>query len=90
MRNAGGRAALHDLGRGGEAYAAAERIGGSLGFVEQVRGDGEAAAPARGGRWTWEAVRQRVCAAIGVAPDAVAGGGRVPAVSGAREGIASL
>ncbi len=33
---------------------------------------------------------QRVCAAVGVAPGALAGGGRAPAVSRARAGIAYL
>ena len=91
-RSAGGWAGVAALRRGREAYLADERILGQPAFVEQVRREAEAALAAHSHRRTVTlgAVVQRVSAAIGVTPQAVAGGGRRPALSRAREGIAYL
>ena len=59
--------------------------------MEQVRREAEAALAAPRRRpVALDAVVRRVCAAVSVAPEAVAGGGRRPALSRAREGIAYL
>ncbi len=91
-RSAGGWAGVAALRRGREAYVGDERILGQPAFVEQIRREAEAAlaVPSRRRPVTLDAVVRRVCAAVGVAPGAVAGGGRRPALSRAREGIAYL
>ena len=91
-RSAGGWAGVAALRRGREAYLADERILGSPGFVEQVRREAEAALAVHNRRRTvtLHTVVDRVCATVGVAPAAVAEGGRRTAFSRAREGIAYL
>ncbi len=91
-RSAGGWEALRALRRGRERWAADERILGSGAFVDQVRAEVERAETgrARGRRVTAEALLQRVGAAVGIDPEALRGGGRRPALSRAREGVAYL
>src|SRR5574341_202156 len=86
-RSAGGWAGVRALRRGREAYRGEERILGQTAFVEQIRAAAEAAlpAPAWYRRVTLDRVLARVCAALGLAP-----GGRAPALSRAREGMAYL
>jgi REP element-mobilizing transposase RayT len=91
-RSAGGWAGVRALRRGREAYVGDERILGQTAFVEQIRAEAEAALAAhtRYRRITLDTVLQRVGAAVGVAPASLTGGGRAPALSRAREGIAYL
>ena len=60
--------------------------------MERLLREAEQAGPHRGaGKGvTLEALRRRVCRAVGVRPEAVAGGGRQAAFAAARAGIAYL
>ena len=91
-RSAGGWAGVRELRRGREAYLADERILGQTAFVEQIRTEAEAAltAQARYARVPLAKLLAQVCAAVGIAPETLAGGGRPAALSRAREGIAYL
>ena len=92
VRSAGGWAAVRALRRGRAAVAGDARVLGRPAFVTALHHAVEAATAARA-RWrrvTRAALVQAVCRAVGVTPDAIAGGGRVPAVSQARAGIAFL
>jgi hypothetical protein len=94
LRSAGGWAAVRELRRGREGYAADERILGGTEFVESLRQEVERTEILR------TRVRQRVpdLASLisrvarvgGVAPEALMGGGRRAAVSRARDGLAYL
>jgi len=90
VRSAGGWAAVTALRRGREAYRGDERILGSAEFVEQCQRAVEAAAAARPRRLLAATVVARVCRQVGIAPAALTGGGRRPAVSRPRAGIAYL
>ncbi|HEY7678158.1 MAG TPA: transposase [Candidatus Methylomirabilis sp.] len=94
VRSLGGWAAVRNLGRGRERWVSDERVLGSSAFVEALRTEADRAAVrterARAHRLTREGVVQAVCRAVGVAPGALPGGGRLPAVSRARAGIAYL
>ncbi len=89
-RSLGGWAAVATLRRGREAYAGDERILGGPAFVDQLRREAETAHPARARRLALATLVDRVCAHVGIAPDALQGGGRTPVVSRARAGIAYL
>jgi len=94
LRSAGGWAAVRELRRGREGYAADERILGGIEFVEGLRQEIERTETFR------TRVRQkvpdlaslipRVASIGGVTPEALKGGGRRPAVSRARDGLAYL
>ncbi len=88
IRSLGGWAAVATLRRGREAYAGDERILGSPDFVDQLRREAETAHPAPARRLALATLVGRVCAHVGIAPDALQGGGRTPAVTRARAGIA--
>jgi len=90
LRSAGGWAAVAALRRGREAYAGDERVLGSTAFVEALRA--QTAAPEEAGvrAPTLAALCARVCAAVGLRPAHLAGGGRSPAAVTARAGIAYL
>jgi putative transposase len=94
IRSLGGWEALESLRRGRERWTSDERILGSSAFVEACLREVEQQS-ARVGRQPkrrlpLETIVLRVCRAAGVPPEAPAGGGRLPAVSRAREGIAYL
>jgi REP element-mobilizing transposase RayT len=91
-RSAGGWAGVRELRRGREASLADERILGQTAFVERIRAEAETAlgARARYARVSLPKVLEQVGAAVGVAPDSLAGGGRAAGLSRAREGIAYL
>jgi len=91
-RSAGGWAGVRELRRGREAYLGDERILGGTAFVDQVRAEAEAALTAQGryARVSLATLLAQVGAAVGVPPQALAGGGRAAAFSRAREGIAYL
>jgi hypothetical protein len=76
--------------RGREAYAADERILGSPAFVEAVRREVEAAAPAVHRAVALEPLVARVCRALALPPTRLMGGGRAPRVTRARAGLAYL
>jgi REP element-mobilizing transposase RayT len=88
VRSAGGWSAVASLRRGREAYLSDERILGSPEFVEAVRREvARGSQPPARPLPLAELVR-RVCESCGVAPEALTGRGRRPAVSQARAGIA--
>jgi hypothetical protein len=67
-----------------------ERILGSREFVAALQRTVDAAAPAQAPRVALATVITRVCRQLGLAPDALTGGGRRTAVQRARAGIAYL
>lgn len=88
LRSQGGWAAVAALRRGREAYQGDERLLGSSAFVEDYRRTIAAAAPTPP-RLSIAPLIARVCRHLGVPPTALAGGGRTPALTRARAGIAS-
>jgi REP element-mobilizing transposase RayT len=89
LRSHGGWAAVTALRRGREAYQADERILGSSAFVEDYRRAVAASSPTPP-RLSLEALIARVCRHVAVPRTALAGGGRTPALTRARAGIAYL
>jgi REP element-mobilizing transposase RayT len=89
LRSQGGWAAVAALRRGREAYQGDERILGSSAFVEGYRRALAAAAPVAR-RIALDTLRARVCREVGIPPTALAGGGRTPALTRARAGLAYL
>jgi REP element-mobilizing transposase RayT len=90
LRSQGGWAAVAALRRGREAYLGDERVLGSTAFVDQLRRAVEAAEAPRPRQLPLDALVARVCAQVGIAPPALAAGGRTPQASRARAGIAYL
>ena len=90
IRSLGGWAVVQTLRQGREAYAGDERILGTAAFVEQVRAAGAPATGGARGRVTLAGVLAAVAATTGLAPDALAGGGRASRLARAREGVAYL
>ena len=90
VRSLGGWEAVKALRRGREAYAGDERILGSAAFVETLQQTLRPAAPAPGGAPALADLVQRVCTSLQLHPASLQGGGRKPAVSRARAGIAYL
>ena len=89
LRSQGGWAAVTALRRGREAYQGDERILGGGEFVEAYRRAIAAATPALS-RISLATLRTRVCRHVGVASTALPGGGRTPALTRARAGMAYL
>jgi REP element-mobilizing transposase RayT len=89
-RSLGGWAAVAALRRGREAYASDERILGSPAFVDQLRREVATTHPTPASRPALATLVARVCRHVGIAPTALQGGGRTPAISRARAGIAYL
>jgi len=89
VRSAGGWAGVARLRRGREAYASDERVLGDTEFVIKLREAVEAAEPVPS-RASLDEVVVRVCRAVGIRAETLRGGGRRPANSRAREGIAYL
>ena len=92
IRSAGGWAAVQELRRGREGYVGDERILGGTEFVERIRHEVEERKPQeqRQPEITLDGVVKRVCQAVGVRVEEVAGSGRRAAVSRARAGVAYL
>jgi REP element-mobilizing transposase RayT len=89
LRSHGGWVGVTALRRGREAYQGDERILGGGEFVEDYRRAITAATPVPS-RLSLDTLRTRVCRHVGVPPTALAGGGRTPALTRARAGIAYL
>jgi REP element-mobilizing transposase RayT len=89
-RSLDGWVAVAALRRGREAYAGDERILGRPAFVEQLRREVEPARPVPARRLALATLVERICRHVGIAPAALQGGGRTPAVTRARAGIAYL
>jgi len=90
VRSAGGWRAVHQLRRGREAYLSDERVLGSTEFVEELLRHVEAPTLPSPKQISLTILIRRVCAAVGIRPEALTGSGRPPYVSRAREGIAYL
>ncbi len=94
VRSAGGWAAVRELRRGREGYAADERVLGRTEFVETLLREivQEDARRARARRRVPDLpiLMARVARAGGVTPEALAGGGRRRDVGRARDGLAYL
>ena len=94
IRSLGGWQALGSLRRGREGWTSDERILGNSAFVEaclrEVEWQAARVERQRKRSPSLDEVVARVCRAVGVPPEAPGAGGRRPAVSRAREGIAYL
>jgi putative transposase len=90
LRSQGGWVAVAALRRGREAYQGDERILGGSEFVARLRRTAEDQATPRPTPGTLETLMARVCAQVGMAPLALAAGGRTSQASRARAGIAYL
>jgi putative transposase len=90
VRSAGGWAAVQALRHGRESYTADERVLGSSAFVEALQREVAAAHQAARPRQALAPLLGRVCAAVGIQPEALQGSGRRPAVTQARAGLAYL
>jgi hypothetical protein len=90
VRSLGGWAAVQALRRGREQYATDERILGSSAFVATLQKEIEIAPATRRPPVPLEAIVERVCAAVRIAPTVLQEGSRRAAVCRAREGIAYL
>ena len=90
MRSLGGWGSLLALRQSRAAYAGDARILGSSQFVAQMQREG--ASPPQPSPYSapLESLCARVCAHGGIPAEALPGGGRVPAVTRARAGIAYL
>jgi REP element-mobilizing transposase RayT len=89
LRSHGGWTAVAALRRGREAYHGDERILGTSDFVEAYRRAVAAAAPAPP-TVSLDSLITCVCRHTGIAPTALAGGGRTPTLTRARAGLAYL
>jgi len=89
LRSLGGWGGLTALRRGRETYLGDARVLGSSDFVEQLQREAASPFPPPPA-WSLETLRARVCAHVGTTPAALQGGGRLPAVTRARAGIAYL
>ena len=90
LRSLGGWAGLSALRRGREAALGDPRVLGSSEFVAQLQRE---LPPRRAGLlppWSLERLCAHICAHLEIRPAALHGGGRRPAVSRARAGIAYL
>lgn len=90
LRSLGGWAGLTALRRGREAALGDPRVLGSGEFVAQLQQELPARQHRLGPACTLEALCTAVCTQVGIAPTVLAGGGRAPAVTRARAGIAYL
>jgi putative transposase len=90
IRSLGGWEAVAALRRGREAYQGDERILGSGEFVEACRRHAEAQVVPRTPGVSLDTLLARVCRQVGIAPVALAAGGRTARASRARAGIAYL
>ena len=90
LRSLGGWAGLAALRRGREAYLGDPRVLGRPDFVAALQRESRPPGQPLGPAWPLERLCARVCAHVGIAPTALAGGGRTPALSRARAGIAYL
>ena len=90
VRSAGGWGALGALRRAKDAVAGDARVLGGGEFVERLWRETQAARTLPPSRLSLETVIARVCRWTGITAAEIGGGGRRPAVTRAREGIAHL
>lgn len=90
VRSAGGWTGVQALRRGREHFATDERVLGSPAFVEALRQDVEVQRGRDQRGRSMEVLIERVCESVGVSPEALEGGSRLPDVCRVREGIAYL
>jgi putative transposase len=94
LRSVGGWEAVQELRRGRKHYAGDERVLGSSAFVERLRQELRVSTGQEGRArlhtLSEEELITHVCQEVGVAMDALRGGGRRAVVSRARAGIAYL
>jgi len=90
LRSAGGWAGLTALRRARAAYVGDARVLGGSDFVARVQREGGPELEPPVLACSLETLRARVCAQVGITPEALQGGGRLPAVPRARAGIAYL
>jgi putative transposase len=90
LRSLGGWTGLTALRRSREAYLGDARVLGRSAFVERLQQAIAPRLPAPPPDGLLETLCNHVCAHVGIAPDALSGGGRLPAVTRARAGIAYL
>ncbi len=90
LRSLGGWAGLAALRRGREAYLGDARVLGSSDFVAAVQRELSPRVQRLVPACTLETLCAHICAHVGIAPAALQGEGRGPAVSRARAGIAYL
>jgi hypothetical protein len=90
VRSLGGWAAVQALRRGREEFAGDERVLGSSEFVATLQQElaRQQTAPTRS--FPLDTIIQCVCAAVGVSPETLRQGSRLPTVCRAREGAAYL
>ena len=89
LRSLGGWQAVTALRRGREAYRGDERVLGSTAFVAALQ-RAATPTPAAPPAPTVAVLCAHVCAAVGLTPAQLAGGGRTPPAVAARAGIAYL
>ena len=90
LRSQGGWRAVAELRRGREAYLGDERILGGSAFVEALRRTVERQGVPHPRALPLATLVARACQHVGIAPRQLQGGGRRPAISRARAGIAYL
>ncbi len=90
VRSLGGWGSLIALRQSRAAYAGDARILGSNQFVEQMQREVESPPQPSPFSDPLESLCARVCAHVGIPAEALPGGGRLPAVTRARAGIAYL
>ena len=90
VRSVGGWGSLIALRQSRAAYAGDARILGSSQFVEQMQREVESPRQPSPFSDPLESLCARVCAQVGLPAEALPGGGRLPAVTRARAGIAYL
>jgi len=90
LRSLGGWAGLTALRRGREAYLGDARVLGSSAFVAAVQRELSPRVQRLVPACPLARLCAHICAHVGIAPAALQGGGRGPAVSRARAGIAYL
>ena len=90
LRSLGGWARLTALRRGREAYLGDPRVLGSGDFVAQLQRELPDRVQRLGPPCALETLCAAVCTHVGISPAILPGGGRAPAVTRARAGIAYL
>ncbi len=90
VRSVGGWAELVALRRAKEAVAGDARVLDGGDFVERLWREADRPQPPQAPRLALATLVARVCRQTGIAPEELAGGGRRPAVTRTRDGIAHL
>jgi putative transposase len=90
VRSLGGWAAVQALRRGREQFASDERVLGSSEFVVTLQQEVTRQQEARPSPMPLDAIIRRICSAVGVSPESLRQGSRLPPICRAREGVAYL